>query len=331
MKRARCTVGELNNLANLERRLREEERARELKSIKVISRFSVRIARDPREYERSVVPSAELLQRLAERGTDVFTFIERRWCSETRYQQNSWGKADTNIALLSLGSYDEWWKGIGKKTRNMIRKAEKSGIRTNVVEPDEKLAEGIWRIYNGTPIRQGRAFLWYGFTLQQVKTDLCSGPNYAYIGAFLNDELVGFVRLIYAGEVTIIAQILSLEKHWNKAVNNALIAKAVEVCASRGVKWIMYGRMGDFRRHLAGHSSLDDFKLNNGFRLFQLTRYYMPLTRKGVLAIKLGLRLEMRDMLPQSIKYVLIPIYYWLARTRAIQAILVRLFEFNAQ
>ena len=32
----------------------------------------LRIARDQREYERSIVPTAELLQKLGERGTDIF-------------------------------------------------------------------------------------------------------------------------------------------------------------------------------------------------------------------------------------------------------------------
>jgi hypothetical protein len=34
--------------------------------------------------------------------------------------------------------------------------------------------------------------------------------------------------------ITIIPQILSLQKHWDKAVNNALVAKAIQVCASKG-------------------------------------------------------------------------------------------------
>jgi hypothetical protein len=298
-----CTVGELNDLGN------PTERELELESIKITTRFSVRIARDHREYERSVVPSAELLQKLGEMGTDVFTFVERRWCYEIRNPKNSWVKVDDNVALLHLRSYDEWWKNIGKKTRNMIRKAGKKRIRTNVAEPNEKLAEGIWRIYNEAPIRQERHFQLFGTTSHQVKTTLRSARNCTYIGAYFQDELAGFIRLVQGDNITIISQILSLKKHWNKAVNNALIAKAIEVCASKCVKWMMYGRMGDF-----SHSSLDNFKQSNGFSRFKLTRYYIPLTRKGTLAIKLGLREEIADMLPPSIKYGLIPIYNWFSR-----------------
>jgi len=47
-----------------------------------------------------------------------------------------------------------------------------------------------------------------------------------------------------------------------------------------------------------------------------LTRYYIPLTTKGRTAIKLGLHREMKDVLPQSIKYPLIPIYNWISRTK---------------
>jgi hypothetical protein len=46
-----------------------------------------------------------------------------------------------------------------------------------------------------------------------------------------------------------------------------------------------------------------------------LTQYYIPLTRKGRIAIKLGLHKEMKDALPQPIKYPLIPLYNWISRT----------------
>ena len=92
-------------------------------------------------------------------------------------------------------------------------------------------------------------------------------------------------------------------------MNNALIAKAVEVCADKKVEWIMYGRIGN-------HPSLDRFKENNNFNRFPLTRYYLPITNKGKFAMKLGLHRELKDTLPQAMKSRLFPLYNWVSRTK---------------
>jgi len=281
----------------------------ELKTLTVRKKFFTKIARDAREYEKDVCPTEKFVEKLKERGVDVFTFIERKWLQTSPHPQRSWIKADDNIAILQVPIYDEWWKNVGKKTRNMVRKAEKSGVTTKVVAPDVKLAEGIWKIYNETPIRQGRAFPHYGVALQTVKRRVLSAKNSTFIGAYLEDELAGFIQLVQGNNITIISQILSLQKHWDKAVNNALVAKAIEFCAAQQVKWLMYGRMGN-------HPSLDKFKQNNGFTRLSLTRYYIPLTAKGKIATKLVLHKDVKDALPQSIKYNLIPLYNWISRAK---------------
>jgi hypothetical protein len=281
----------------------------ELEFVSIIRKFSFRIARDQMEYERSVVPTAELLQKLGEKGIDVFTFLERSWCCKIQNPQKSSVKTNVNVALLNLNSYDEWLKNIGKKTRNMIRKAEKSGIRTSLAEPNGKLAEGMWKIYNETPIRQERGFPWYGISLEQVIRDILPRQNCTYVGAYFQDELAGFIQLVNGDNIAMISQILSMQKHLDKAVNNALVAKAIEICADNQVEWLMYGRIGN-------HPSLDNFKRSNGFEKFTLTRYYVPLTSKGKIVMKLGLQKDVKDTLPQSIKYLLIPIYNWISRTK---------------
>jgi len=190
-----------------------------------------------------------------------------------------------------------------------VRKAEKNGVKTRVVEPDEKLAEGMWEIYNETPIRQERAFPHYGVSLQNVARGVLSAQNCTFIGSFLQDKLIGFLQLVHGDKIVIISQILTLHSHSDKAVNNALIAQAVEVCEAEQAKWLMYGRMGN-------HPSLDKFKQSNGFNKFLLTRYYVPITRRGRIAIRLGVHREFKDTLPQSIKYTFIPVYNWLSRNR---------------
>ena len=282
---------------------------KEMETIAVRKKLFFKVARDVYEYARDVNPTEDFLEKLRETGVDMFTFIERKWCNTIFNPPRFWFKVEDNIALLRVATYDEWWKNVGKKTRNMVRKANKSGVKTEVVEPNEKLAQGIWKIYNETPIRQDRAFPHYGISAQTVSRTVLSAENSTFVGAFLKDELVGFIQLYHGREIAIISQILSFQKHYDKAVNNALISKAVEACASKKIGWLMYGRIGN-------HPSLDKFKQSNSFTRFPLTRYYMSLTNKGQIAAKMGLHREIKDALPRPIKYPLIPVYNWISRNK---------------
>jgi hypothetical protein len=268
------------------------------------------IANDEREYLQNIVPTEELIEQLRRNKADVFTFLERKWCCPLTQSSTSWSVADDNIAVLHLGRYDEWWENIGKKTRNMIRKATKAGIRTEIAEADEKLAKSILKVYNETPIRQERGFPYYGVSLDFVKRHVLSKQDCTYVAAYSEDEIVGFIQLAHGDRMTIISQILSLEEYRDKAVNNALIAKAIEFCANSHIEWIMYGRMGN-------HPTLDNFKESNGFTKLQLARYFIPLTGKGRLAIKLRLNRELKDTLPPSMKHALFPLYNRMSKTRA--------------
>jgi len=284
---------------------------KELETLAVRKKLFFKIATDTQEYARDVIPTDAFVRKLGERGIDIFTFIERKWCNNISDLPNSWLKAEDNLALLHVTTFDEWWKNIGKKTRNMVRKAEKMGVRTDIALRNERLAEGIWRIYNETPIRQERAFPHYGVSLQSVTQSVISTIDCTFISASFQDELAGFIQLIHGDKIAIVSQILSLQRHADKAVNNALIAKAVEFCAENKIGWIMYGRIGN-------HPSLDRFKQSNGFAKLPLARFYIPLTRKGRFAARMGLHRELKDALPQSIKYPLFPLYNWISRRKAL-------------
>jgi len=281
----------------------------ELGNLKTRKKLFFRIARDSREYLKDVYPTEAIIKKIKQIDVDIFTFIERGWTHKIMNPQTNWKKADDNVALLQVPSYDKWLKNIGKKTRNMVRKARKSGIITRVTVANEELAKGIWKIYNETPIRQGRSFSHYGVALESVKRNVLSIENSTFIGAYLENELVGFIQFVHGENTTVLSQILSLQKHWGKSVNNALLAKAIEVCFKHQISWLMYGRMGN-------HPSLDRFKESSGFTRIPITRYYLPLTKKGNLAIKLGLHREIKDALPQKMKNLLIPIYNWMSKTK---------------
>lgn len=282
-----------------------------LETISPRKRFFFTIARDSKEYLHDIVPSHKFLTKLREMRADIFTFIERKWCFTLPNPPATWRREKDNVALIRVTSYEDWWNEVGKKTRNMVRKAKKLGVSTKTVETSEELARSIWKIYNETPIRQGRGFPHYGITLETVRSSVLGSKDSAYIGAYYDGDLIGFVHLLYGDNIAMMSQFLSLQQHWNKAPNNALVAKTVEVCADKSVPYLMYARMEN-------HPSLDMFKRSNGFFRFRLTRYYIPLTRNGMLAIRLRVHQEMRDTLPQSIKYALIPLVNWVDRTKTL-------------
>jgi hypothetical protein len=277
--------------------------------LRIKKKLFFRIASEQNEYEKAPALTNNYFDELSANKIDVFTFIERKCCCPNPEPTRPYVKAQDNIAFIELASYDEWWQKAGKKTRNMVRKAEKFGITTSVAAQDEKLAVGIWKIYNETPIRQERPFHYYGQSLEQTRNYVLTAESSTFVASYMQDELVGFLHLIYGEQIAIISQILGLQKHADKAINNALVAKALEVCTQKRVKYVMYGRMGN-------HPSLDRFKESNGFSKLALTRYYLPLTQRGRIAVKLGLHRDLKDSLPQWLKDRLFGVYGWVSRTK---------------
>jgi hypothetical protein len=67
---------------------------------------------------------------------------------------------------------------------------------------------------------------------------------------------------------------------------------------------------------MGNHPSLDNFKESNGFSRFELARYFIPLTKKGKIAVRLNLHRSVKDSLPKAIRYPLFALYGWISRAR---------------
>ena len=155
---------------------------------------------------------------------------------------------------MQIQSYEHWWKQqIKSQVRNKIRKAEKDGLVVKEVPYDDDFVKGMTAIFNESPVRQGRPFWHYGKSFETVKSQF---SRYLYrermIGAYFDGEMIGFVMLANAGRFGITGQIISSFRHRDKATNNALMAKAVEVCAAAETWPSVYLFWGD--------DSLADFK-----------------------------------------------------------------------
>jgi len=223
---------------------------------------------------------------------DLFTFAQR--LPESRPKFNYHLTFDT-CAALPIQTYDYWLKNqIPKQTRTSIKKAYKEGVVVRQADFDDDFIHGMVEIFNECPIRQGKPSWPYGKAFNAVKQEF---SKYAFredhIGAYYKDELIGFIFLAYAGRYAITIQIIAKIKHQDKKPTNALLAKAVEICAEKKIPYLVYGRWA--------RGTWGDFKKHNGFENILLPRYYIPLTLKGSIALKLLLQDGIVGILPEKL------------------------------
>lgn len=260
----------------------------------------IRIARlDLEKYEALNDPEAMIasLQRSGH-GIDIFTFMQLAPETSPKYAYRmEWD----NLAVLPISTFDNWWtRQIRSVCKNRARQAEKKGITLQEVEFNNALVEGIHRIYNECPIRQGRRFSHYGEDIATVYKETATYLERSFfLGAFLDQKLIGFAKLTCdeTRQATIM-NILSLVAHRDKSPTNALIAQAVRSCAQRKIGQLVYQNFSYGKKQ---HDSLSKFKEINGFQRIDLPRYYVPLTRIGSAALRLGLHHRLADHLPESV------------------------------
>ncbi len=246
-------------------------------------------------YEDVKDPQAVIRTLQASKGfkPDLFTFWQRLPDTQPRFSYyHEWEE----IAALPIQSYDHWWNHqIKSRTRNQIRKAEKEGLVVRECAYDDDFVRGMTAIFNEAPVRQGRKFWHYGKDFATVKKQFSRFIHReTMIGAYYNNELIGLVMLGDAGRYGLTGQIISAMKHRDKSTNNVLIAKTVEICARKGLPYLVYFFWTD--------DSLAEFKRRCGFEPVRLPRYFVPLTPKGGLALKLGLHRGVKQLLPPRLK-----------------------------
>ena len=235
--------------------------------------------------------------REAKLSVDLFTFSQKPPDITPKYPYfMEWD----NVAGISTTDFAEWWeRRIPQETRKNVRRAVKRGVVVRDVELSDTLLNGIVEINNESPVRQGRRFWHYGKSRAEVEreyTTLVSQSS--YLGAYHGSELIGFIKMVYMGEIAAILQLLCKPSHYDKRPANALLARAVEICNARGVTHLLYGQyVYDNKRN----SPLMEFKRRNGFEQIQCPRYYVPLTLKGQVALALRLQRGWKRLIPAPI------------------------------
>jgi hypothetical protein len=259
---------------------------------------SARILGDKYKFLDDPEPVIEGLRKCGER-IDLFTFIQRLPETEPKYRYPmEWD----NFAALPITTFDNWWtKQIGFKARNKAKQAEKKGVVIREVPFDDALVKGIWEVYNECPIRQGKPFGHYGKDIETVrKIESPFLDSCVFIGAFLGDQMIGFIKLVWDETRTQagLMNIVSMVGQRDKAPSNALIAHAVRACADRGIQYLVYSNFSYGKKE---RSTLSDFKENNAFQKIDIPRYFVPLTLAGQAALGMRLHQGLAQFVPEPV------------------------------
>lgn len=224
---------------------------------------------------------------------DIFTFWQRLPDIAPIYPYYNEPEA---LSAIPLQNFKHWWeKQIKTDTRKKIKRPEKRGIEIKVVPLDDDFVRGVMEIFNETPVRRGRRFSHYGKSFEELEEVLSRDlPVSKFIGAYEEGSLVGFVKLVYAeGRFANPGLIVSKLEFRRKYVNNALVARAVELCTEDGIPFLTYT---NWRR-----GTQADFLMRHGFEKISVPRYWIALSRKGELAIKLGFHHSLRTRIPEPL------------------------------
>jgi hypothetical protein len=234
-------------------------------------------------------------QHSPELRADIFTFTQKLPTTSPKYRYPmEWH----SIAAARVTSFEDWWNNLPQETRKNVRRSQKRNVVIAVKSLDDELIRGIVEVNNDSPVRQKVPFAHYGKTFEQVKKDQSSFLDRSdFVCAYLGNELIGFMKIVYKGQVASILQILPRASHYDKRPANALVAKAVELCEAKGVSYLTYGMFNYGNKR---DSPLRDFKTRNGFEEVLVPRFHIPLTMWGAFCLKTKLHRGLMGILPHS-------------------------------
>ena len=233
--------------------------------------------------------------RSLDHAPDLFCFTQRVPDTEPRFSyRTEWD----NVAVIPVSSHGDWLQNqISAASRRNIRASAKKGVSVRICEFDDNYVRGIMAISNESPIRAGRKYWHYGKDFAAVAAEQGTyRTRSTFLGAYLDDEMIGYLKLVWDERTAAIMQIVSKMSQRDKRPNNALLSEAVKLCAERGIGYLQYER---FVYGNNTESSLTRFKKENGFVRMDVPSYYIPLTRKGRLALSFGLHKNLKDRIPR--------------------------------
>lgn len=265
----------------------------------VISGKLVRVAApyDEAWSESDLADPAQGIQELRSHA-DILTFTQPPPFWFPFYEQYYY--ETESIAAVLLTTYEDWWAGVPQETRKNVRRAERDGVTVCIRQFDDNLVRELQELNNSSTTRQGRYYLHFGKTFEQVRRDYASyAERSLYLTAHHEGETIGYIKIVYRGnDLASIMNLLTKESANRLRPANALLAKAIRICTTRGIDTLTYGRFNYGKRR---NTPLSQFKARHGFEDIQMPRYYVPLTWKGLIWVQLGLHRGLLGIVPDGL------------------------------
>jgi hypothetical protein len=227
---------------------------------------------------------------------DIFTFLQKIPATQPKY---SYPMEWESAAAVHLISFKAWWESLPQETRKNVRRSQRRGVTITIKEFDDDLILGIREVNDESPLRQGMPNAYFGKSSEETRklygefVGRCD-----FICAYLGDELIGFLHLVYRGDVASILNLTTKRSHFDARPANALVAKAAQICELKGISYLTYGQYNYGNK---GDNPLREFKIRNGFQEVLVPRYFVPLTSWGILCMKAKLHRGLVGIFPRTV------------------------------
>jgi hypothetical protein len=171
---------------------------------------------------------------------------------------------------------DIWRKNLDKKARNAVRRAEKSGVRIEIIDPEDYIEE----IYECNKSKKGvpPCYVDKDCITNEIKNNKNNfGDCFQGIGAFLREKLIGYAYLISVNrELTLLSRLFINYNFRHVSISELLLWSGIEITAKNKMKFLQYGSWSRY------HPGLDMLLEHFGFsKSFKTLNIYIPLTRRG--------------------------------------------------
>ncbi len=179
------------------------------------------------------------------------------------------------------GGYNYIWRRkFNKKARNLARKFRKLGGAVRSVCNPIKLIDDIMECNLSNPFRQGRylpqSYLDRALVIKGLKSRFYNERFHHFIGAFLDDKLVGYSYLSILNGYGYISRFLVHENYKGYGVSEGLMASIIKFLCDHGVEKVQYGYWDP-----KSAPGVDHFLKQHGFEDGPELAVFIPFTTKG--------------------------------------------------